>query len=78
MKWGIETRYRWWLNAKLGTAGRDSVFVCGKDGDRGGDTMTHYNLVSGEKRYTVRLDEAPTGMATVLCDKQTCIALSNG
>ena len=43
-----------------------------------GGTMTHYNLVSGEKRCTVRLDEEPTGMATVLCDKLTCIALSNG
>ena len=59
----------------LCTAGRDSLFVCGQEAHNEYN-MTHYNLLTGEERSTVRLNGLPWGLTTVLYNNQKCVALS--
>ena len=70
MKWNVATGDASCFFLHLRTAGRDSVFVCIWD------RLTHYNLVTGEERCTVRLDSVHWEMKTVLYYNQRCIALS--
>ena len=76
VKRSFETRYRTDGSLYLSAAGRDSVFVCGRDTNSRHYSVTHYNLVTGEERCTVRLDDAPSGMTTVLYDNRLCIAVA--
>ena len=75
VKWNVATGFDLY-SPRLTTAGRDSLFVCGKEADSDYDTLTHYNLVTGEQRCTVKLDEKPDDITTVLYYNRRCIALS--
>ena len=75
VKRSFKTRYRTHVLLYLSAAGRDSLFVYGKDADSR-LSVTHYNLVTGEERCTVKLNDVPMGMTTVLYDYRSCIALA--
>ena len=76
VKRSFKTRYKRDGVFYLSTAGRNSVFVSGMDADSAYN-VTHYNLVTGEERCTVRLDDVPAGMTTVLYDNRWCIAVAH-
>ena len=75
VKRSFKTPYRTEVLLSLSAAGRDSVFVNGIP-DSGCYTVTHYNLVTGEERCTVKLNDVPAGIMTVLYDNRSCIALA--
>ena len=74
----VATHYGAYCRLHLGTAGRDALIACGFDADSEHTKVTHYNLRTGEERGTARLNGGGggNGMATVLYNNKTCIALS--
>ena len=88
------SRYSTHGSLSLSAGGKDSVFVCsdlrddGEDDDGGEDDgdddacyqhgVTHYSLDTGEELCSVKLEDVPTGITTVLYDNWSCIAVAYG
>ena len=51
------------------------MFVCGRNFNSR-RSVTRYNLLTGEERCTVRVDDRHSGMTTVLYDNRSCIAVA--
>ena len=66
------------IHVNLSADGRDALIVCGQEAGSLKDSVTHYNLLTGEERCRVELDRQPWGMTTVLYNNQTCVALAHG